>query len=218
MSKFCTNCGNMLEEGVDVCSKCGAKVDAEPKAAVKTKIDPVAWFKGLDQTVRYITLGVVGVLVLAIVLISAFSGGGYTKPLDNFFDGAFGADVDKLLKAMPEEVVEEIEDSDYMDIDDLEDMLDELLEEMEDEYGKRVKVSYKVEDKKELSEKKLDALKDELKDSYGISKKDVKKAMELELEVTIKGSEDKDSNDMEVVVVKIGGKWYMSPDSLYGIY
>jgi len=216
MSKFCTNCGNQIEEGAAVCSQCGTKVEAE--TAVKAKFDPIAWFKGLDQTVRYITLGVVGVLVIAIVLISAFSGGGYTKPVDNFFDGFISGDADKMMKAFPEEVVEELEDSDYFDLDDIEDMLDELVDELEDEYGKRVKFSYKVEEKDSLSEKKLDALKDELKDSYGISKKDVKDAMTLELEMTIKGSEDKDSEDMEMTVVKIGGKWYLSPDALFNLY
>ena len=53
-----------------------------------------------------------------------------------------------------------------------------------------------------------------LADRYDfIKKKDVKKAYELELEMTVKGKDDEDSEDMDVIAVKIKGNWYLISSS-----
>ena len=86
--------------------------------------------------------------------------------------------------------------------------VEEMLDSMEEEFGKNVKVTYKVTDEDELDKDDLKELKDYLKEEYDVSKKDVKKAYELELEMKIKGSEDDDEDETDLVVVQIGKKWY----------
>ena len=55
----------------------------------------------------------------------------------------------------------------------------------------------------------IDVIKEGLKENYDIAKKSVKKAMELEVELTIKGSDDEEDTEMDITVAQIGSKWYM---------
>jgi hypothetical protein len=67
-----------------------------------------------------------------------------------------------------------------------------------------------------MKKKDLKNLAEALADRYEfISKKDVKKAFEVDLEMTIKGRDDEDDSEMEAAVVKIGGKWYLISYSEY---
>ena len=93
--------------------------------------------------------------------------------------------------------------------DSIEEEFEAQLEMLEDEYGKNIKVKYKVIEKEKMDEDDLDDLKDELKETYGIAKKSVKKAFEVEIEATIKGKDDEDTDEQEMVIVKIGNKWYI---------
>ena len=108
--------------------------------------------------------------------------------------------------------------------------MDEMIEEYEeewedrqdyyeDEFGKNFKVKYKIVDKDELSEKKLEDLADALNENFDIKRKDVKKAYKLDIEMTIKGSEDEDDGELEdVLVVKIGSGWYICSEGGYFPY
>ena len=83
------------------------------------------------------------------------------------------------------------------------------MEEFEDEYGKNIKMSYKVTDKSELSDKKLKNIQEGLKDNYDIPKKSVKEGYKVDVDMTIKGKDDEDTNDTEFYIVKIGSGWYI---------
>ena len=87
------------------------------------------------------------------------------------------------------------------------------MDEIEDEFGKRIRASYKILDKNPVSARKLEKLAEVLEDRYDIKSSSVKKAIELDIALTIKGTEDTDTNDSTVTVVKIGRKWY--PISAY---
>ena len=52
-------------------------------------------------------------------------------------------------------------------------------------------------------------MKDNIKSTYDIPKKDVTDAVEMEVEMTIKGDDDKDSDDITLYAVKIDGDWYI---------
>ena len=209
---FCPKCGKPFEENASNCAYCGAKNPAAPAAANNTVNEIVNKAKSLNKKNIAILAGAVVAVVLVIILISSLFGGGYKKAIDNFLDFSVKGDVDVLEKLAPEDFWEELEDEydvKVKDIEDtIEDMLEAQIEKLEDDYGKNVKVKYKVIEKEKMDEDDLDDIKDDLKDSYGIAKKSVKKGLEVEIEATIKGKEDEDTNEIELRLVKIDGDWY----------
>lgn len=215
MSKFCEECGSPLEENASFCENCGTAVPQEvaaPAGNVFTKF--VDRLKS-DKKFAIIVGGIAVALVLVIVLICVFAGGGssYSKALDNYFAVMGKGETKKIEALAPPEYWEYLEDEEDQDMDDVidsfEDYWDEYSDYMEDEYGKNIKISYEILDEKELSEKKLEGIGEALEDTYDIDAKDVTAGYDLELEVTIKGSEDDDSEETEMSVVKINGDWYV---------
>lgn len=232
MSKYCQNCGAQMEDNAVFCANCGAQsevaysndaapayntapaYDAAPAYAPAPASTSFQLSNLLDKKNLPILLGAVAVLIVFIIILSTiFGGGGWKSALDNYIDVVIHGKVNKLEKLAPKEYwsyYEDEYDEDFDDIkDEFEDNVDDMLEELEDEYGKNIKVSYKVEDKKTLSDRKLEKIAEGLNEKYDIKESSVKKAIEVELEMTIKGSEDDDDNDGEFTFVKIGSKWYM---------
>ncbi len=225
MSKFCGNCGTQLDDNAAVCTNCGASVSLVASknnsgtpaenviSTIKEKSGPFVEKLKSDKKFLFTVLGgVVAAILVLVLLFSLLFGGGYKRAVNNYIDAEYYGSFKSAVKCMPDEFWEYMEDEMNMDMDDLEDDFEESFEyredELKDEYGKNYKVKYKITDKDELDDDDLDEIKDNLKE-MGIKKKDVKKAMEVELELTIKGSEDKDTDDITLNLVKIGSKWYV---------
>ena len=159
------------------------------------------------------------VLLIVLIVSISLSGSGYKKAIDNYFDVMFKGKADKIEKLYPPEYLDWYEDEYNKELDDIKDDYEETredaLEYFEDEYGKNFKATYKITDKKELSDKKLKTIQDNLKERYDISKKSVKKAYKLDLDVELKGKDDEDSDELTVYAVKIGGNWYLCNEDGY---
>ncbi len=213
---FCPKCGKPFEENASNCAYCGARNPDAPAASVNPKVNEIVnKAKSLNKKNIAILAGaVVAVIVVISLLVTLIGSSGYKKAIDNFFDFTIKGDVDVLEDLAPEDFWEELEDEYDVKLKDikkeLEDSFEEQLEDLEDEYGKNLKVKWKVIDKEELDEDDLDDLKDTLKDTYGTAKKSVKKALEVEIEATLKGRDDEDTDEQEMILVKIGNKWYIS--------
>lgn len=227
MAKFCGHCGAEMADEVKVCGACGIPFGEETAPAQERPIEatpaaPVEEKKRGDFSLDKKFLPVIGAAAVAfiaviVLLISLIFSGGYKTAVDNYLDVVARGKVSKLDDLAPKAYWEWYEDEYDKDFDDIkeeyEDNVDDMLDELEDEYGKRIRVSYKVEDKDALSKKKLEKLAEALNDRYDIKESSVKKAYELELEMTIKGSEDDEDTEITLTVVKIGSEWY--PISFY---
>ena len=136
----------------------------------------------------------------------------YTSAIDNFLDFSIKGDIEALEKLAPADFWQELEDEYDVKVndikDDLKNMVKSQVEELEEDYGKNIRVYYDVIDEYEMDEYDLDDIKDTLKDNYGIASKSVNKGFEVEIEATIKGSEDEDTNEIDLTLVQIGGNWY----------
>lgn len=167
-----------------------------------------------DKKFMYTCIGVAAaaVVVLILLLSLVFGGGGMTKPIDNLIAISFKGKVEKIKDMAPPEYWEYMEDEYDMDIDDMiddaEDSMDDMLDYYEDEYGDNIRVSYKVTKKKKLSDKKLEGIAEALADAYDLDEDKFTEAYELDVEMTIKGSEDDDEDETEMTVIKYKGKWY----------
>lgn len=234
MSKFCQNCGKALDDAVRFCDGCGAPQQAAaPQAAPAAPKQDSDFKKTLDKVVTevktfangfvnrckadkkflYTCIGAVAGVIVVIVLLSLLlGGGGMTKPIDLMIDVGFKGKVEKIKQMAPADYWEYMEDEYDMDVDDMieeaEEGLEDTLDYLEEEYGENIRVSYKVTKKKKLSDKKLEGIAEALADAYDLDEDKFTEAYELDVEMTIKGSEDDDEDENELTVIKYKGKWY----------
>ncbi|MDE5861492.1 MAG: hypothetical protein K2H28_04795 [Ruminococcus sp.] len=186
---FCPNCGRQVPDGT-VCN-CQSIV---PK-----------------QKNKFIVPVIAGVAVVAVAIgVSNVAGAGYKKPVRDLVKAINKCDTKKLLSVViPEsqlkEIKKEAKDS-IIDWDALLDKMDEALEkemkELEDDYGKNVKYSAKIVNKKKVKGDDLEDIQEEYDDTYDA---EVKKAYKLKVEMSIQGKKDKDSEKISVYVVKVKG-------------
>lgn len=167
----------------------------------------------VDKKFMYTCIGIAGGALLAIILlIVLLSGGGMTQPIDTLIDVTFEGKVSKIKNLAPAEYWDYLEEEYDVEIDEIieeaEDEFDDMMDELEDQYGKNIRVTYKVVDKKKLSDKKLEGIAEALADEYGLDEDKFTEAYDLEVEMTIKGSEDDDEDESEITVIKYKGKWY----------
>lgn len=211
---FCPKCGKPFEDNASNCAFCGAKNPAVPTTVNPKISDMVNKAKNLNKKNITIIACAALALVLVIVIISSILGNSYKKAIDNFFDFTVKCEIDKLEKLAPEDFWDKLEKDKDIDLDEIKEELEERfdgeLEELEDYYGKNLKVKYKVLEKEVMDEDDLDDLKDNLKDTYGIKKRSVQKALEVEVEATIKGRDDEDTMEQDMIIVKIDGDWYIT--------
>ena len=135
------------------------------------------------------------------------------KALDNYFSVVFYGKVNKLEKLAPAEYWEYLEDENDVSMKDVEELMEEgnktLIRGLEDEYGDNIKVSYKILEKDDASSSDLDEMKEYIKSNYDIPKKSVTDAVELEVELTVRGDDDEETTESTKYAVKVGGDWYI---------
>lgn len=226
MDSFCTNCGTPIPEGAVKCASCGKEFNQEqpqeqPAQEPQTNQEQPAQIPNNTPIKKPMLYGIIGaaaaVLIILIIIIASVAGNSYKKAIDNYMDVLVYGKANKIEKLAPKEYWDYCEEEYDIDINDIidqfEDSYEYLSDSLEEEYGKNVKVRYKITDKDELSEKKLGTIRNNLKDEYGIAKKSVTKAYKIDAEVTFKGSDDEDTEDMTLIVVKIGSGWYICSES-----
>lgn len=216
---FCKNCGKELPEN-GVCDCQAESTAAETVTEVKEEIKetaseavkaaapnpvpeaaPASSATNDKKSLAIVAAAGVVALILLIIIFKSLFGGGYKKPVENYFKGIQNANQKKYASAFTEDLADDLEDmidDDYDD--DFEDFLDDdILDELEDDYGKNIKFKVKFGEKEELKNREIRSL-EKLLDV------DIKKGYELELEVTVKGKKDKDTLDYTAYVGKIKGE------------
>ncbi len=203
--KFCEFCGAPMEDNVNFCGSCGKKQTEE---AVEVAATPKK-AGGFDpKNVPVIGAAVVVVLVLFLL----FGGRGPEKTAKQFMKAVVRGNAKKIVKLMPKDVVKETLEETDMTKKELIEELDESLEYFS-EYLEDYKFSYEVDDVDNITGEELKELKDELKE-MGVSKKKVKKAKEVEVEMTVRekgaSKDEEETNSLTIIVVKIGRNWYVA--------
>lgn len=220
MSKFCTSCGSQIPDGASNCPGCGVSVIPVASNPAPTPVAPVTATyqqpmanptvsnpaapnpKSKSTMIGVISVAVIAILVI-VLLVNIFGGGGYKKAISTMVDGMEKADWDKYSSVLLKEERKTMES--WTDGDDIMDM---MMESFEDDYGKNIKISYKIKDKEKLDKDDIEDLEDEYDDTYG-KKIDIEKAYTLEVEMTIKGKDDKDTDTDDMTVVEVDSDWYV---------
>ena len=152
-------------------------------------------------------------LVLMLSLTACGANGSYKSVVKTMTKAMEECDGEKMIKIFPEELMEilceEQFDDDYDDmVDDLEDSLKDTMDWWEDQYGRDIKLTYEIDDADELDEDEIEAIMDYYDDVMDLDL-DIKKGYEVEVEMTIEGKDDDDSEDMVLTIIKVGSKWYV---------
>ncbi len=227
MSKFCANCGNSMDDSMELCPVCGAKVEtpaAQPAAPSVTAVDAATGKKNKLP----IIIGAVAVVAVAliVVLVMVLGGGGYEKAVDKYvavmYEGEYSDIKDLAPDAYWEYMEEKYDDFDLEEgIEEMEEEYEERLERYEEDYGDNVKFSYEITEEDEIDEDDLKDIAKKLKERYDIDKDDVTEGYEVEFTVTIEGDDDSVDHDFEAydyedddrysyyAAVKIDGSWYL---------
>ena len=219
---YCSNCGTELTEGSAFCSNCGAKNESQavqetgngPVAPVRIPGQDAGYHAGKklsNKTIGIIAVAVVGVLVLFLLVkfVSLFTAPAYEKPVMNYFNALEEEEFDKVLDAFPDYIADYTEDA-YNNLMgmDYEDSIKTRVESKEDYFGNDLKWSYKVTDKEKLDKDDIEDIVNNIEDTYD-EEADIETAYELELDVTLEGSDEEDTEEITMTVIKADSKWYI---------
>lgn len=197
---FCGNCGTKNEDNAAFCAGCGAALNPQPESTPAPAPAPNKK-KGLIGIIA-----AVAAVVVALILIFSLTGrgAGSAKAVGKEFIKAFEkGNAKALINLMHKEVVKE----DIGDKDDQKDFIEDMeegFEELED-----FDVELTLEDVEKVDKDELKELKEYYEDEYDLKVKDVKIVI-IEMTVEVMGYEQ--TEELELYVVKIGGRWYLDSD------
>ena len=212
MSKFCENCGAEMDDNQVVCPSCGNGAEAEKveetvSNATETTTTSSSAIKSNNFKNYAIIGGIAAAVVVIIAIIIGIVSNQWKKPIDNYFKGMEKANAKTYSKAYPDFYNEKYE----VDDDDMEKMHDSL----EDKYGEKIKISYKIVKKENIKKDDLKKVQEYIKKVYNEDVK-VSAGKEVKVKATIKGKDDSDTDTSKMYVYKIDGKWKLfdvSPSS-----
>ena len=170
----------------------------------KSQIDIASEKTGKKIPVKLIGIAA-GALVLILVLIILLSGGGNSseKIALKFTEAMINLDIKTIEKCVEPRVWKYIEKESYLD------ELDEYAEEIK-ELLNTIKLSYKVIDQEELDEYDLEDINDHFAYRLNRERYDAKSGISYTINVTGKYFGQRFDENLEVVVIKVGGKWYVA--------
>ncbi len=201
MSKFCTSCGTACDDNANVCTNCGTRFEAAQAAAPATEATATT------KKTNIIAVAIAAVaVVLLVVLFASLLGGGYEKPIKNFYKGIEKMNWDKYAKAFTEDYADYFDENYLEDYDrDFEDYCESMFEMYEEEVGDDIKISYKIVGKFKYTEDQIEDIEDEYKDDYD-EKIKISKAYSVVVLETMKGDEDKYLTWEEFTICKVKGE------------
>lgn len=158
-------------------------------------------------------IGIVSAAVVTFIAIFAvimaflvFDTPDYVKPIKNLTKALEEGNSDKLISCYPEYLQDSIEQVLGGNLDDA---MDKAMDRFKESYGDGIKVTYKIEDKEKIFKSDLDDMESQIKDSYD-EDVTIKEGYKLDVELTIEGDDDNDTDDAEIKVIKIGSRWYLA--------
>ena len=161
------------------------------------------------------------IVVVCVLLLGRRST--YETPLATLVDAVNDGDVMEILDVVPlKPIIDGGELSDYlmgMDYDDLVSLYegqleDAMIDEFRDEFGWDFEVDYKINYTYEYSAGELSELNSDYSYSFGTGDDFIEEAMDLDVDLMIKGSGEYETENEIITVIKVDGKWYLDMFSL----
>ena len=163
-------------------------------------------------------------LMLVTLSFAACADNGYEKVIENYYAALNDEDGDAALALYDDYFLEYACDAADIDFEDDVDKYAKTIKSTLKAYNKMIEEKYDddIDGLNEITyviddvtfyddEDEFEALVDYLDDEFGYDAKAIEKIALLEIEETYVGDEDEESDDIEVVVIKVDGKWYICP-------
>lgn len=208
MAKFCSKCNSPINEGETKCSYCGTPANSAPANAKKQQLDVANLMKD-PKVKKFAPVAVVALLVAVVVIIVAIaSNAGYKGVVNKYMKSYINNNPDKFVKTLSATWFSEDFDEEEMEEfkEDFDDEVKDMYDELEEEYGKGVKVKYEILGSYDIDEERMESIEDVL-DERDVDYGKEAKGKKVVLLVTIKGDDKEITSSTEVTLVKEDGKW-----------
>ncbi len=208
---FCGKCGNNNPDTSAFCLNCGNQL----KTASVGEPEMTETERKRYRTIGMAATGIFAVLVIALIF-ALFGGKGASSPKNlakQYMKAFTKADAAKIFDLVHDKEIDYLLDEVNMSKKEFKEKIkeaSEMLEENLDDLGD-YKISYKIEDVDNPSNKVEEEMKTYYKDNCGLKIKDVK---EVHIKVTVKTGDNSISPKISIYAVKIGGSWYLPMESL----
>ena len=245
---FCEKCGKENPDGAKFCEGCGSELSqniVSDEADVNLSTEYSTEASGVESanadfssdtqpeepkkksSKSIIAAAIVAVVVIVALVfgIKAVFGGGPESVVKNYVKAMETGKASYMLKTIPKSMEKEIKkDDDKMD--ELEDNMKDSKESIEDQFGDKAKITYKILDKEKIDKDDLEDLEDSFNDNIknyndendtNIKKVKISKGYEMNVKIKIKGEDDSDSHTTTMTVVKIDGRW-CTDESLHALF
>lgn len=204
MAKFCGNCGAQMDDADKVCGQCGTPV-AGSSVAEKSAANE----KGNNKIVKLIIGVIAAIVVIVIIANVAGSLTGYKSTIKKMVKALQNNDI-STLESLASSINEETFGAWYGDdiYDYYDDMISDTLDKYEDSVGKIKKISFEITDETELSDRRMNELKDNLEDLFNMDTSDIKKVVKVDLKITVKGTKKSSTyNVSSLYMIKENSGW-----------
>jgi len=204
---ICKSCGSELN-GSDICPSCGAKASGDNAVSAQDRRSG----KGFIKMAVFI-------VIIAVCYFLFFGGRGYETTAKQYVNAIRNGDAKKIVSLLPQKYSDYIakykfggSKGDY--IKNRQELLDDLKKTLSDKDIKITDVKFKIDDK-------YVADKEDLKSVRKLRKLGTaKKAMNLDIELTVKIDGEEKYASFDLILVKLGRSWYVydsySPDGFAG--
>lgn len=213
---FCSKCGVSNQDDARFCKVCGAKLMQEKNVteALKEKVDikkvkDSFEKKTSSQKKRFIAAAAI-IITLVVIFVAVLSAGsGPKRVVEDFFDAIYEGDIEGVLDAFPEDLIDRVIYEDFWDeeefMEELKDIVGEVRYEMMG-YGAKIRVS----EVRDLTTGESYELNEYYREYYGfIAISDAKKVTVTAVFPHEYSYMNDSMNWLELDVIKVDGKWYI---------
>ncbi len=233
---FCQKCGAQCAEGIAFCDKCGAPI--ENTQAAEYQYVPELQPKKENKKLITIIVAALAVVVVFVGALLIFGGNSPEDVAEEYFMAMVEGDLETEFECelrsnglsyedyiekycdvndmKLEEYFELREDRYETEIEDYDDLIDAAKQSQEEslieEFGK-YDISFEIISTKELTEKKLKELCEEIEEYYedseiySIDVDEIEEACSVKYKASIEGEDDSDTDKGTITVVKYDGEW-----------
>jgi len=199
---ICTYCGAGNDAQSRFCSVCGHSFYTGERAHSERRRENGTSFV---RSPAFLISAVVAIaIILGVVIYSCF---GHLSVINTYIKASENFEFDKIVKLIPEPVLDYMEHEQDVDVGDLIDRLEDRMEDYLDELDGNWKLSYKVVRDETITGYELNELKEQYDEIY--TKIDGAKEVKIKLSVTYDG--ETKSDYITIALVRIGLTWYLDP-------
>ncbi len=195
---------------------------SQKKISPKTASPKTKSKKSLYGIIGIAAAAIIAVVVILFAVKSLGVGGrSYEKVVDKLVTSAFNGDIRTMMDLIPSKMIDQELANEGISRDELNDQIDEQSEMMKNQMksveayvGANWKVTHEILSAADVTGEELE----EVKSDYAAANVKVSEARHLEVKLTLKGDKDQDSNNINIMVIKVGNSWYLDVNSFDEIF